>query len=197
MRPTAGQHRTTGQVALSGRQVPTFHARAKTKLAPPPRRTPPGQSTGTRQAHPGTPKHPRFRCQPFLTTRHQWFARARLRDPHLPRSRRDFPLDAHHHGSLTAAARGGLRPPPAQRPRRATRTPTPGSSISRTAPHPATDLLHPASFNVRGTPQDEDRKRRPSPSRVSQSHGSEGALRNGADAATGSRRRLADLEVLP
>ena len=90
-RPTAGQHRTTGQVALSGRQVPTFHARAKTTLAPPPRRTPPGQSTGTRQAHPGAPKHPRFRCQPSLTTRHQWFACARLRDPHLPRSRRDFP----------------------------------------------------------------------------------------------------------
>jgi hypothetical protein len=39
---------------------------------------------------------------------------------------------------FTAAARGGLRPPPTQRPRRATRTPTPGSSISCTAPHPAT-----------------------------------------------------------
>jgi hypothetical protein len=37
---------------------------------------------------------------------------------------------------LTAAARGGLRPPPAQRPRRATRPTTPGSSISCTAPHP-------------------------------------------------------------
>jgi hypothetical protein len=35
------------------------------------------------------------------------------------------------------------------------------------------------------------------PARVLGSHGSESALRNGADAATGSRPRLADLEVLP
>jgi hypothetical protein len=38
--------------APSRRQVPTFHAEAKAELAPPPCRTPPGQSTGTRQAHP-------------------------------------------------------------------------------------------------------------------------------------------------
>ena len=35
----------------------------------------------------------------FLSTLPQQFACARLRDPHLPRSRRDFSHDAHHHGS--------------------------------------------------------------------------------------------------
>src|SRR5215211_5444598 len=43
---------------------------------------------------------------------------------------------------------------------------------------------------------DDDRKRGPSATRVPRSHGSESALRDGADAATG-RLRLADLEVLP
>ena len=46
----------------AGRQVPTFHTRAQTKLAPPPRRTPPGQSAGTRQTHPGAGHAARFRC---------------------------------------------------------------------------------------------------------------------------------------
>ncbi len=36
---------------------------------------------------------------PFLSTRHQWFACARLRDPHLPRSTARLFPDAHHHGS--------------------------------------------------------------------------------------------------
>ena len=48
-RPTAG-HNAHWPPASARRQVPTFHTRAPTKLAPPPRRTPPGQSTGTRQA---------------------------------------------------------------------------------------------------------------------------------------------------
>ncbi len=52
-----------------------------------------------------------------LTTRHQWFTYVRLLGPHLPPSRRLF-HDAHHHGSFTAAARGGLIPAPACRCRR-------------------------------------------------------------------------------
>ena len=52
-----------------------------------------------------------------LTTRHQWFTYVRLLGPHLPPSRRLF-HDAHHHGSFTAAARGGLTPAPACRCRR-------------------------------------------------------------------------------
>jgi hypothetical protein len=43
------------------------------------------------QTHPGAPKHPRFRRHLCLSTRHQWFALARLLGSHLPRSRRDFP----------------------------------------------------------------------------------------------------------
>jgi acyl-lipid omega-6 desaturase (Delta-12 desaturase) len=42
-----------------------FHAGAGTTLAPPPCRTPPGQSTGARQAQPGTRIQPRFRCHLF------------------------------------------------------------------------------------------------------------------------------------
>src|SRR5215212_7544502 len=44
---------------------------------------------------------------------------------------------------------------------------------------------------------DEDREPGPPASRRLLAHASESALRNGADAATGCRPRLADLEVLP
>jgi hypothetical protein len=70
---------------------------------------------------PGHKSSPGFDVTRFLSTRHQWFAYARLRDPHLPRSTaRLFPRRSPPR-LLTAAARGGLRPPPARRPRRATR----------------------------------------------------------------------------
>ena len=49
----------------SGRQVPEFHTRARTTLAPPSRRTPPGQSTGTRQTHPRATTRPWFRCRRY------------------------------------------------------------------------------------------------------------------------------------
>ena len=53
-----------------------------------------------------------------LTTRHQWFALARLRDPYLTRSPARRFRNAHHLGSFTDAACGGLKPPPARRLRR-------------------------------------------------------------------------------
>ena len=49
----------------SGRQVPEFRTRAQTTLAPPSCRTPPGQSTGSRQAPPGATTRPRFRCHRY------------------------------------------------------------------------------------------------------------------------------------
>jgi hypothetical protein len=54
---------------------------------------------------------------------------------------------------LTAAARGGLRPPPAERPRRATKPkgpapPSPAQHRIQRSAH-----LQPTSFNVRGTPE--------------------------------------------
>jgi len=49
--------------AGAGRQVHTFHTRARAKLAPPPCRRPPGQSAGTRQAHPGPTLQTRFRSR--------------------------------------------------------------------------------------------------------------------------------------
>ena len=53
-----------------------------------------------------------------LTTRQQRFAFARLPDPHLTRSSPRLFRSAHHERHLTDAACGGLRPPPAGRPRR-------------------------------------------------------------------------------
>ena len=52
-----------------------------------------------------------------LTTRLQWFTHVRLPGPYLPHPVRLF-HDAHHHGSFTAAAHGGLTPAPACRCRR-------------------------------------------------------------------------------
>src|SRR5438309_8911660 len=45
--------RTTARMCRIGTRFPTFRAGAADRLAPPSRRTPPGQSAGTRQAHPG------------------------------------------------------------------------------------------------------------------------------------------------
>jgi fatty acid amide hydrolase 2 len=42
---------------------------------------------------------PRFRRHLCLSTRHQWFALARLLGSHLPRSTARLSRDAHHHGS--------------------------------------------------------------------------------------------------
>ena len=149
-RPAAGQHRTTGQTALSGRQVPTFRARAKTTLAPPPRRTPPGQSTGTRQAHPGTQSIPGFDVN--LILRHVISGSLALAFViHTCRAHgATFPV------TLTTAAldRSSSRWFAASACTAATeghRANRPGSSISCTAPHSNLGLLHPASFNVRGT----------------------------------------------
>jgi hypothetical protein len=47
-----------------------------------------------------------------LTTLPQWFTRIRLLDSHLTHHVRLF-RNAHHHDSFTAAACGGLEPPPA------------------------------------------------------------------------------------
>ncbi len=48
--------------AVSGRAFPRSMQPQQTRLASPSCRTPPGQSAGTRQAHPGNNLKPRFRC---------------------------------------------------------------------------------------------------------------------------------------
>ena len=53
--------RSNTRPAPPGRQVPTFRADARSELAPPLRRSPPGQSAGTRQARPRATTGPRFR----------------------------------------------------------------------------------------------------------------------------------------
>src|SRR6266571_2386462 len=69
------------------------------RLTPPPRRAPPGQQTGNRQAHPGKgTKDPRFRCHLNIydasttTPPQTTMLLARLPDPHLTRSRHAFSL---------------------------------------------------------------------------------------------------------
>ena len=67
---------------------------------------------------PGQQRDPGFDDIDTLSTLHQWFTHARLLDPHLTPSRAPFPQRSPPR-LLTAAARGGLRPPPAGRSRRA------------------------------------------------------------------------------
>ena len=132
--------------AGAGRQVHTFHTEARTKLAPPPCRTPPGQSAGTRQAHPGDGSLPRFRCHlRMLSTRHQWIACARLLGPHLTRSRRAFSATL----STSALDRRTLRwfaasPCRAAAEDRQPNGPAPPSSMQHRITQ--SDLLHRASW---------------------------------------------------
>src|SRR5262245_38395908 len=68
------------------------------RLASPSCRTPPGQQTGTRQAHPEATEMPRFRCRlELISARHQRFTCVRLPDPHLTHLVRLF-LIAHNDG---------------------------------------------------------------------------------------------------
>src|ERR1035441_9291923 len=75
---------------------------------------PSGQQAGTRQTLPRATTGPWFRIVvATLSTFHQWFTHVRLLSSHLTHHVRLF-RNAHHHGSFTAAACGGLRPPPAR-----------------------------------------------------------------------------------
>ena len=87
----------TGRQAVSAPAFPRSVQEPQTGLAPPKRRTPPGQYSGTRQAHPGNSWPPRFRCHLNVSTRPQWFAHARLPGPHLTPQRCLFRI-AHHDG---------------------------------------------------------------------------------------------------
>jgi hypothetical protein len=97
----------------SRRGVPTFHTGAQAELAPPLCRTttwpasrhPPGSSQGNNWTLVSVVVH-------TLTTGPRWFTRVRLLGSHLTHHVRLF-RNAHDHGSFTAAACGGLRPPPA------------------------------------------------------------------------------------
>lgn len=73
---TIPRHIHRRATAVSPPAFPRSVQKPQTRLAPPSCRAPPGQSTGTRQAHPGTTGLPRFRCQILVSTRPQ-----RLRSP--------------------------------------------------------------------------------------------------------------------
>src|SRR5215218_1716847 len=66
---------------------------------------------------PGQQLDPGFDVVATLSTLHQWFTRVRLPGSHLTHRMRLF-RNAHHPGSFTGAACGGLGPPPAERSRR-------------------------------------------------------------------------------
>src|SRR5881392_741236 len=67
---------------------------------------------------PGQQLDPGFDVAATLSTRQQWFTHVRLPGSHLTHFMRLF-RHAHHHGSFTAAADGGLESLPAERIRRA------------------------------------------------------------------------------
>ena len=81
-----------------------------------------GHHLGSKQAPPrlipGQQLDPGFDDAATLSTLHQWFTHVRLLGSHLTPSRAPFPRRSPPR-LLTDAARGGLRPPPAGRPRRA------------------------------------------------------------------------------
>ena len=114
----------TGRQAVSAPAFPRSVQEPQTGLAPPKRRTPPGQYSGTRQAHPGNSWPPRFRCHLHVSTRQQRFAHARLPDPHLTPQPVPFPHRSPRRSSANAAC-GGLTPPPEGRRRRATKPSSP------------------------------------------------------------------------
>jgi hypothetical protein len=114
----------TMRAAVSGPAFPRSAQEPQTGLASPTCRAPPGQSAGSRQAHPATFRSSQFRCRlwTFDTS-----AAIRLRSP--SRSPPDT-LPGAFSPTLTtlddqpSAARGGLEPPPAGRLRRASNPPS-------------------------------------------------------------------------
>ena len=102
------------------RAFPCSMREPQTRLMPPLCRTPPGQSSGTRQVllpQPGA--WPRFRCPLVnVTTRQQRFGFTHLPGPHLTPLSAPFPHRSPRRSSTNAAC-GGLKPPPQGRLRRA------------------------------------------------------------------------------
>ena len=137
------------QQAVSAPAFPRSMQEPQTRLAPPPCRTPPGQYSGTRQAHPGISASPRFRCRLVISARQQRFASARLSGPHLTHQRAPFPRRSPRRSSANAA-RGGLTPPPEGRRRRATKPSSP-------APHRIKKDYLPTGppLRARGAPQND------------------------------------------
>src|SRR6266566_5390028 len=131
--PSAGRSNT--RPAPTGRGVPTFGAAP----APSSRRLCAGHHQSSKQVSlwliPGQQLDPGFDAIDTLSTLPQRFTHVRLPGSHLTPHRRLF-RNAHHPGSFTRAACGGLGSPPAGDPGGPT-------SITSTAPHPDDhDLLH-------------------------------------------------------
>jgi hypothetical protein len=114
--------------AVSAHAFPRSTRKPQTGLTPPARRTPPGQSAGTRQAHPGIALRPRFRCRFLnLDASAVVHSRSSSRSPPDGVLPPPFPRRSARQSSANAP-RGGLTPPPAGRRRRAT---SPSSSVQQ------------------------------------------------------------------
>ncbi len=137
------QH-TADHIEASGSQVPHRSLnRARATSTPD---THLARNAGTRQTHPRATTGPWFRTVVHtLSTFHQRFTHVRLLGSHLTHHVRLF-RNAHHHGSFTAAACGGLRPPPAWA---VTEGPPPSPVQHRIQ---TASVYIGASFNVLGTP---------------------------------------------
>src|SRR6266513_4862715 len=108
-----------------------------------------GHHQGSKQVSPwlfpGQQLDPGFDVAATLSTRQQWFTHVRLPGSYLTHLVRLF-RHAHHHGSFTAAADGGLESLPAERLRRAI------SSITSAAPQLSGAISYiTTSSRVRGT----------------------------------------------
>jgi hypothetical protein len=131
---------------VSGRAFPRSVREPQTRLMPPPCRAPPGQSSGTRQAHPAANNQDHgFDTSSNVTTRQQRFGFTHLPGPHLTPLRAPFPHRSPRRSSANAAC-GGLKPPPEGRLRRANLH-LPHSIDSRRSSLPTCET----PFIVRGT----------------------------------------------
>jgi hypothetical protein len=116
------------------------------RLTSPPCRTPPGQEIGHPPDSSRVQKEAPFRCHlNSITTRHQRFTLVRLPDPHLTPPTTPFPPRSPRQSSANAA-RGGLKPLPEERLRRATILHLPHSTTSDDEPNlppPSVFVTHP------------------------------------------------------
>ena len=119
-RTTAGRYCATGRPRARDDRFP----RSAPEPGPSSRHLHAGHRLANRQAPsrliPGRHTKPGFDVIDSVSTRHQWIACARLLGPYLTRSQARLLPQRSAPRLLTDAPCGGLRPPPAGRPRRTT-----------------------------------------------------------------------------
>ena len=135
-RPAAGHNRSTGRTPGRGDRFPSSTREPRPRS----RHLHAGHHLASQQAParliPGRQLDPGFDLTDTLSTPHQWFAFARLRDPHLTHSM----AGRFHELSTPALDRRTSRwfaASPCRATAKGRQTNRPGSFISRAAPHPS------------------------------------------------------------